>query len=97
MMISSSPPIAPSGLSSSSPKMLMKKKMFPIAEIAPAIIAAIEDTRMSRFLMCENSWARTPRTWSRGMSCSSPWVTATAACSGFRPVAKAFGWSDGIM
>ena len=51
---------------------VMKKKMFPIAEIAPAIIAAIDETRMSRFLMCANSWASTPRTWSRGMYCSSP-------------------------
>ena len=95
-MIRSSEPIAPSGLSSSSPKMPMKKKMFPIAEIAPAIIAAIDETRMSRFLMCANSCARTPRTWSRGRYWSRPCVTATAACSGLRPVANAFGCSDGI-
>ena len=26
-----------------------------------------------------------------------PWVTATAACSGLRPVAKAFGCMSGVM
>ena len=29
--------------------------MVAIAEIAPATIAAIDETRMSRFLMCANS------------------------------------------
>ena len=33
---------------------------------------------------------------SLGIVWSRPSVTATAACSGLRPVAKAFGWSDGI-
>ena len=40
--------------------------MFAIAAIAPATIAAIEETRMSRFLMCANSCARTLLTCSAG-------------------------------
>ena len=39
--------------------------MVAIAEIAPATIAAIVETRMSRFLMCPNSCASTPLTSSR--------------------------------
>ena len=65
MIISTIAPSAPSGLSSSSPpNIAVKKKMLPTAETAPAIIAAIDDTRMSRFLMCANSCAITARTWS---------------------------------
>ena len=64
--------------------------------IAPSA-AAIDETRMSRFLMWANSWASTPRTWFSGMWRSRPTVTATAACFGLRPVAKAFGCSDGTM
>jgi hypothetical protein len=59
--IATSAPTAPSGLSSSSPKRDVQKKIFPIAEIAPAIMAAMDETRMSRFLTCANSWASTPR------------------------------------
>ena len=33
----------------------------------------------------------------RACGCSSPTVTASAACFGLRPVAKAFGCSDGMM
>ncbi len=40
--------------------------MFAIAAIAPATLAAIEETRMSRFVMCPNSWASTLLTWSGG-------------------------------
>ena len=36
--------------------------MFAIAAIAPETIAAIDITRMSRFLMCPNSCAITPLT-----------------------------------
>ena len=69
--------------------------MFAIAAIAAPIIAAIVSTRMSRFAMCANSCASTPRTWSRGRCRSRPSVTATAECFGLRPVANAFGCSDG--
>src|SRR5437660_1188506 len=49
--------------------------------------------RTSRLATCESSWASTP-----SISCGSrrsqrPRVTATAACFGLRPVAKAFGTS----
>ena len=52
---------------------------------------------MSRFLMCPNSCASTLLTWSGGRCCSNPSVTATAACCGLRPVANAFGCSDGMV
>jgi hypothetical protein len=51
---------------------------------------------MSRFRMCTNSCTITPRTWSGGRCWSSPWVTATTAFSGLRPVANAFGCSVGV-
>ena len=70
--------------------------MFAIAAIAAPIIAAIVETSMSRFLMWANSCASTPFTCSGGRCCRRPAVTATAACSGLRPVANAFGCSDGI-
>ena len=70
--------------------------MFAIAAIAAPIMAAIVVTRMSRFATCAISCASTPLTCSRGRYRSSPSVTATAAFFGLRPVAKAFGCSDGI-
>src|SRR3954471_7137548 len=68
-----------------------------LAAIAPATNAAIDETRMSRFLMCPNSCASTLLTWSGGRCCSNPSVTATAACCVLRPVANAFGCSDGMV
>ncbi len=63
MMIVASAAMLPSGLSRSSPppKIIPNCRMLAIDEIAAAIIAAIELTRMSRFLMCANSCASTPR------------------------------------
>ena len=68
-----------------------------VVMIAPSA-AAIDETRMSRFLMWANSWASTPRTWFSGH------VAQEADRDGdrrvllaARPVAKAFGWSDGTM
>jgi hypothetical protein len=54
-------PIQPSGpaSSSSSPKSSENWGRFAIAAIAPATIAAIEETRMSRCLIWPNSCART--------------------------------------
>src|SRR3954463_6806314 len=52
---------------------------------------------MSRFLTCASSWAMTPSSSSCGMYFMMPVVTATTACSGFRPVANAFGCSCGAM
>jgi hypothetical protein len=55
------------------------------------IAAATDETRMSRLATWESSWARTPRSSRSSRIWRIPWVTATAACSGLRPVAKAFG------
>ena len=55
------------------------------------IAAATEETRMSRFATWDSSWARTPRSSRSSRICRMPRVTATAACSGLRPVANAFG------
>ena len=63
-------------------------------EIAPAMVAVIVMISVSRFLMCASSCAITPATSSRDIMLSRPVVAATAACSGSRPVANAFGWSD---
>ena len=56
------------------------------------IAAAIEEIRMSWFATWESSCARTPRSSRSSRICRMPFVTATLAFSGFRPVAKAFGW-----
>ena len=93
-----SAPSIPSGPSSSSPpKSMPNWSAYAIPVITAPSAAAIDDTRMSRFLMWANSCASTPRTWSIGMCWSSPTVTASAACRWLRPVAKAFGCSDGMM
>ena len=63
---------------------------------APAIVAAIEEMRMSRWSTWVISCARTPFSSSRSMVRSNPSVTATAACWGLRPVANALGWASGI-
>ena len=64
------------------------------AEIAPAIVAETVEIRMSRCLTCASSWAITPRNSLALRIRSSPVVAATAACSGLRPVANAFGASS---
>ena len=61
-----------------------------------AMVAATEEMRMSRLPTWEISWARTPRSSSQVQICRIPWVTATAAWSGLRPVAKALGWASGV-
>jgi hypothetical protein len=43
--------------------------------------------------MWASSCATTPASSSASSACRMPVVTATALCSGLRPVAKAFGWS----
>ena len=64
--------------------------------MAPAIVALMVDSRMSRCLTCASSCAITPRN-SRALSARMmPVVAATAACSGLRPVANAFGASSSI-
>ena len=64
--------------------------------MAMAMVAATEAIRMSRLPTWEISWARTPRSSSQVQICRIPWVTATAAWSGLRPVAKALGWASGV-
>ena len=59
--------------------------------IAAPIVAAIEDTRMSRFFTWDISWARTARSSRSSRIARMPFVTATFALFGFRPVANAFG------
>ncbi len=58
--------------------------------------AATEPMRMSRLPTWLISWARTPRSSFQSRMRRMPWVTATAAWSGLRPVAKALGCSDGV-
>ena len=62
-----------------------------MTEMIPAMPAAMVLIRISLCFTWLISWPSTPAT-SRGVSISiSPVVTQTAACSGFRPVAKALG------
>jgi hypothetical protein len=63
---------------------------------APASVAAIVEMSTSRFRTWDSSWARTPSSSSSSMILRIPSVTATAACFGLRPVAKAFGVGEGI-
>ena len=58
---------------------------------------AIVMTATSRLATWESSCARTPSTSWGSSRRQSPSVTATAACFGLRPVAKAFGMSVGMM
>ena len=60
--------------------------------IAPARLAVTVMISVSRLRIWASSCAITPATSSSGIVASSPAVTATAARSGERPVAKAFGW-----
>ena len=92
----SSTPIGPIGLSRSRPPPKKKPNCASI-EIAPATVAATVIVRVSRFLIWASSCAITPSSSSRSSACMMPVVTATAAFSGLRPVAKAFGWSCRMM
>ena len=58
--------------------------------------AATVAMRMSRFFTWASSCASTPSSWRRSRMRRMPSVTATAACSGLRPVAKALGVSEGM-
>jgi hypothetical protein len=65
--------------------------------MAPAMLAATVMVSVSRFFTCASSCAMTPAISSRLSERSRPVVAATAAFSGLRPVAKAFGWSVSMM
>ena len=56
-----------------------------------ASIATTVLIKVSRFLTCPNSWAKTPEISRSVSSPMIPVVAATAAFWGLRPVAKAFG------
>jgi hypothetical protein len=75
---------------------LEKAAMRASSVMAMARAAATEEIRMSRLPTWLISWARTPRSSSHVHSCRIPSVTATAAWSGLRPVAKALGWGSGV-
>ena len=68
-----------------------QKAILDMNETADASIAAILETRISLFLICESSWANTPSSSSRFNKLIIPVVTATLAFFGFLPVANAFG------
>ncbi len=87
-------PTIPPGRSRSPPKMRAK---LAKAEIAPAMVAVTVMVRVSRFFTCASSCAMTARTSSRVSKSSRPVVAQTAAFFGSRPVAKAFGWSEGMI
>ena len=62
---------------------------------APAMVAAMVPVSMWRCWMWANSWAMTPSSSRGGRARRIPAVTQTTAFLGLRPVAKAFGCSDG--
>ena len=86
-------PTIPSGLLRLLP---ISQPQVASMEIAPAMVAVMVMVRVSRFFTWASSWAMTPATSSGLRRRSSPVVAATAAFSGFRPVAKALGWSFSI-
>ena len=65
--------------------------------MAPASVAAIVEISTSRLVTCDSSCASTPSSSSSSRTRMMPSVTATAACCGLRPVAKALGVSVGMM
>jgi len=88
-MIISKVPNGPSGeLRSRPPK---KKAKLPSIEMAPAIVAVTVMMSVSRFFTWASSCAMTPSISSWLSDDKRPVVAATAAFSGFRPVAKALG------
>ena len=66
------------------------RKSLKIA-IAPAVVAATAETRVSRLATCAISWAITPCSSSRSITSRMRVVKAISAWSGSRPVANAFG------
>ena len=73
------------------PKNIIRvRKSLKIA-IAPAVVAATADTKVSRFATCDISCAITPCNSSRSITSRILVVKAINAWSGFRPVANALG------
>ena len=94
MIIVASTPMTPKGLLRLSRLPPNRKAKLPSIEIAPASVAVTVMISVSRFSICANSCAITPATSSGVSRCKRPVEAATAAASGARPVAKAFGWSE---
>ena len=65
--------------------------MSEIIAMAPTVATATVITKMSPLRMCATSWAITPSSSARFILSIKPVVTATAALSALRPVAKALG------
>ena len=78
------------------PKMAAKRAKVAMAVMPMATAAATDPMRMSRLPTWLISWASTPRSSFQSRMRRMPWVTATAAWSGLRPVAKALGCSSGV-
>jgi hypothetical protein len=72
-----------------------RMKNSDIRTAAPTTVATTVPIKMSRSRTCDISCPITPSSSTRFMMSSNPWVTATDECSGFRPVAKAFGACSG--
>jgi hypothetical protein len=87
---------APRSSSSRPPNMSPHWAAWASMLMAPAMVAATVEIRTSRLRTWESSWASTPSSSASFMIRRMPSVTATAACCGLRPVAKAFGWGDGM-
>ena len=83
-------PKAPSRLSRLPPKKKANRARNVIDMATPA---AIDPIRMSRLVTWDSSWARTPRSSRSSRIWRMPFVTDTAACWGFLPVANALGWA----
>ena len=67
------------------------KKRSDRKAIIPTRIDTTARSLVSKFFICESSWAMTPSSSLRSSFCSIPVVAQTMACFGSRPVAKALG------
>jgi hypothetical protein len=63
----------------------------------PTIAASRVISRISKFRMCDISWATTAWSSSRSSVVSNPSVTAMCAWKGSRPVANALGSGSGMI
>ena len=73
------------------PKIAENWAIIANIEMAPASVATKAMIKVSRLPTWAISWASTPPSSCRVRMRRMPVVTATAACCGLRPVAKAFG------
>ena len=78
------------------PQKATRRRKSETSAIRPTSTATSVISRTSRFRTWEISCARTPRARARPSAGGCPVVTATYACSGLRPAAKAFGAGSSI-